>query len=164
MTIRRPYSTENHSCPFETPNSFILYFVGKGPCVLRRSQCERHNCPFFETPKSFILGGGFRVFLCWPFGGDGGDSGSDGVAISPMNNIVSISFTSFFFVRLCRPSGGGGWWWPWRRGRVRREDDETKGMMLKFLAKVMEKHPELCRFLEQVRYSAVRETTCSCFR
>lgn len=44
------------SCSLSTPNLFMLYFVGaKGPCVFRRSQCERHNCPFLETPKSFML-------------------------------------------------------------------------------------------------------------
>lgn len=37
-----------------------------------------------------------------------------------------------------------------RRNRVRRDEDETKGVMLKFLHDVMEMHPGLWDFTQQV--------------
>jgi len=40
-------------------------------------------------------------------------------------------------------------------GRVRRTDHETKEMMLKLLYDVMERHPDLCFHLQQVRCAVV---------
>lgn len=37
------------------------------------------------------------------------------------------------------------------RNRVRRDEDETKGVMLKFLYETMEMHPDLWNFTQQVR-------------
>lgn len=50
--------------------------------------------------------------------------------------------------------------------RVQRDEDYTKGMMLKFLCKTLELHPELIAFLEQVgrsRRGYDRVVRISCF-